>query len=465
MSLEAKSWRCWVVAALEPGARSRDERGFAVPTVMAALIAAFALATTTLVAVTPAQRGSIRDQDMKEALAAAEAGVSEALLHYNRIPSTGATPLPCIAGGIAARSVLADGTAIPDGQKWCEGVERQVTGVADASYTYWVRPSADQKQLEIVSEGSVSGVTRKVEVVARSSTGIFPFTDASVIGLNSISLDSNSHITADVATNGDITVLSNSEIDCNYAQIGLGRQIVGDDQDVTCEPPSEGSMSLPPVNQGDVPTNNSNIRITSGQDTWTKSPPTWSGHGTGAGTRQLTLNGNQSLTLGGTNYSFCKLTLNSNTNLFIASGATVRIYFDTPENCGLLSPATQLTMNSNSSIQATGSSPTHLSLLFVGSGSGGVTRAQLNSNTQANYACQHDFVIYGPRTDIEMDSNSYFCGAMAGKSIHLDSNSDIETNNLAEDYQVPADVIQHYTAEEFRDCAASPPAPAPDYGC
>ena len=63
------------------------EGGFAVPTVLFMLLAAFAVASVAAVASMSSQRGVVRDQDTKEALTAAEAGVSQALLHYNRVPA------------------------------------------------------------------------------------------------------------------------------------------------------------------------------------------------------------------------------------------------------------------------------------------------------------------------------------------------------------------------------------------
>lgn len=452
---DKRGWRRKPVA--RAAGRLREEAGFAVPVVMGALVVAFSLATVTLVAVFPAQRGAVRDQDTKEALAAAETGVNEALLHYNRIPATEPQSLPCVGGSPAARTTLADGSGVADGQKWCNGVQRSLVGVTGASYTYWVRPSADQNQLEIVSQGSVSGVTRKVEVVARSSTGIQPFGDASVLGLDFLDMKSNARIYADVATNGDITIDSQAQLTCAYAQVGLGRDVVGAGN--SC-PPTEASLSMPPVNQGDVATNNSNGRFFA-SDAYTGNVPAWN-----PTTRQLSLTKvglrETTLTLGGENYSLCKLTLNSNTSLFIASGANVRIYFDSPESCGLPDGATQLSVSSNSRISATGDS--QVALLFVGSETLR-TNAILSSNTQANLACEQDFVVYAPRTAITMQSNSYFCGALAGKSITLNSNSDIRTNNLATDFELPGDVVHHYAAEEFRDCGAISATPAPDNGC
>ena len=424
------------------------EAGFAVPIVMIGLVVVFALASVTVMASVGAQRGTVRDQQSKAALAAAEAGVSEALLHYNRIPVTTATP--CLVGSPAAPAAAAAGG-------WCQGVTRNLTGVEGATFTYWVLPSTGQ--IEIVSQGSIDGVTRRVDVVARSSSGLQPFTGlAGVIGLDFINMNSNGRITANVATNGDITMNSNAELNCSYARIGVGRAVItNSNAHYSCPSPDQGPTSLPPINQGDVATNNSNGNFF-GVDTYTSGAPSWN-----PTTRQLTLNSNTTLTMRGSNYSFCRLTLNSNSQIIVPSGGSVSMYFDTPEACGLSSPATQLSLNSNSRIAVTGANATQVALLFAGSDTR-VTRATLNSNTQANLACEQDFVIYAPRTAITLNSNSYFCGAMAGKSIQLDSNADIRNSNNATDFQLANSVAQHYVPEEFLECSIAAASP-PDAAC
>ena len=178
---------------------------------------------------------------------------------------------------------------------------------------------------------------------------------------------------------------------------------------------------LQPVFQGDVPTVNSNGRFFSQDLRSGASDVTWS-----SATRTLTLNGNSSVTLGGTNYSFCKLTLDSNSTLYIAAGAVVRIYFDSPEACGQPSGVTQLLMTSNTRIVSSSGAPTNAALLFVGSTSTPFrqTKAVLDSNTGSSGAgCSSSFVIYGPKTDLSLNSNATWCGALAGKSVALDSNS------------------------------------------
>jgi hypothetical protein len=395
------------------------------------------------------QRGTTRDQNTKEALAAAESGVNQALMHYNRIVGTASQP--CVVGepaGLASVG-MAGG--------WCSPVTRALGGVDGAEFTYWVRPTPGA--IEIVSQGRVDGVSRKVELVARSSSGLEPFSgSAGVVGLDYIHMNSNGRITGDVGTNGNITMNSNAEIHCDYAHIGPGRQVITNSNAVfDCPTPEQGTISLPPVNQGDVRTNNSNGRMFS-QDLASGGAPVWN-----ASRRELILNSNTTLTLGGTNYSFCSIILNSNSAIYIRSGATTRLYFDSPENCGYGSGATQLTLNSNSRISTTGGTPSHVALLFVGSDTRR-TSAILNSNTQANESCEQDYVIYAPRTDITFNSNSFFCGAIAGKSIMLNSNSDIRQSNLATEFELPNTVAHHFAPEEFVDCGAAATSP-PDAAC
>jgi hypothetical protein len=432
-----------------------------VPTVLLVSTVVFAVGTVGVVGAVNAQRGASRDESSKEALAAAESGVSQALLHYNRIVNTSAQP--CVAGnpaGLAARTVPSDP------QSWCPAVGPfSQPGVPGAEFTYWVKPTATQAGappdvIQIVSRGEVDGTARTIEVMARSSAGMQPFSgSAGVVGLDFLTLNSNAEITGDVGTNGSITMNSNAVINCDYAHIGVGRVVLENgNADFNCPTPEQGTISLPPVNQGDVPTNNSNARI-GNEDSFSSSPSyTWN-----PGSRELTLNSNTTLTLSGSNYSFCRLILNSNSAIYIAAGSTVRMYFDRPEACGYSSNTTQLALNSNSRISVTGGTPSQVALLFVGSNTIR-TNAILNSNTQVGNACDQDFVIYAPRTDITFNSNSHFCGAIAGRSIMLNSNSDIGQSNQASDFILPNTVAHHYVVEKFVECGSAPTDP-PDAGC
>ena len=70
----------------------------------------------------------------------------------------------------------------------------------------------------------------------------------------------------------------------------------------------------------------------------------------------------------------------------------------------------------------TNGDPANAAFYVVGSATR-ATRIQLNSNTQVAGTCEQNFVIYAPLSDVDFDSNSTYCGAIAAKSIHMDSNS------------------------------------------
>jgi hypothetical protein len=171
---------------------------------------------------------------------------------------------------------------------------------------------------------------------------------------------------------------------------------------------------------------------------------------------------NSTLTLGGSNYSLCKLTLNQNSSIFIATGASVRIYFDSPEECGYDDPSelTQFLLEQNTRITTTGAGD--VAFLFVGSDDL-LSQIHLKSNTQAS-SCEQDFVIYAPLSHILMDSNSTFCGGLASQSIEMRSNAHVFTNDLVDDFELPNTFAAHYQAEEFIECNVTG-GPTPDTGC
>ncbi|HEY8467636.1 MAG TPA: hypothetical protein VIL04_12635 [Solirubrobacterales bacterium] len=441
--------------------RVRCEEGFAIPTVLAVLVAAFAVGSAAVVASMGAQSGATRDLNTKAALAAAEDGVENALLRYNRIGTNNGAEL--------CRPVT------PHGQRtdgWC------AAPVADPEgrYLYWVRPTPTE--LEIVSAGTVDGVTRRVLAHATSAQstlgGKKPFTEHSVIGLDYVTQGANTQITASVATNGDVTQAGtpNSVINCTggNVQVGPSGTVKPPEPNIDC-PITHGWSELTPVNQGDVAQVNDNDRITkavngqTGGDTVSgnRSRVDWD-----PVARTLTLNQNVSITLGGANYSLCRLETKQNTNIFVVSGAQVRIYFDAPENCGFTSATTQLKMNQNSSIQASGGSQVNLALLFVGSDAI-PTSIELAQNTQAPGPCSQQFVLYAPRSAVSLAQNAYVCGAIAGKSISVAQNSRITASNLASEFELPGTESQYFTGYKpgtFIECTATdPPSGAPDQGC
>jgi hypothetical protein len=416
------------------------ESGFALPAVLFIVLAALAVAGAAVTASLGSQKGTSRDYDTKDALGVAEAGVEQTLERYNLSTTTP----PCTTG---CTGTLSNG----------------------GTYTTWTRltahscPGGPHDVLEIVSQGTADGVTRRVYTKANSASNECPFLDAGVIGLNSIHLDSNASITADVATNGNVLMDSNSNL-TGCAQVGEGYAVTGSGvAGWSCGlgAPLYGTTSLPPVNQGDVATNNANSTLLAHLG-GKKEDACYNGFradgtaSTVCGTRELVLTGNSTLTLTSGNYSLCRLELIQNSAIYIAAGAIVRIFFDSPEACGYNSGSpgtTQLRLDSNTRLTVNGGSAGHMALLFVGS-EDIETYIVLASNTLAQNACSQDFVVYAPRTNVELRSNSYYCGAIAGKTIEVDSNSAIRTSNDASGFDIDAGG-DHYYAEEFKECTGA----------
>src|SRR4051794_38917430 len=441
--------------------RLRAEHGFALPTVMMMLLAAFATVSVGVASTVNVQRGTVKDQSTKSALQLAETGVNQAMLHFNRIaasPSNACSPVSSTG---------------PDGTGWCPAVT--ATDPTGGTFTYQVKPASGV--IEIVGTGSSGDSIRRVDVQAHSAQGQQVFGTYQVQAGDWIHLDSNARIHAGTATNGDIVMSSNAK-QCGQASVGIGHQMstsanAGYFSDPNCTVPystvQQQQINLPPVNQGDVVTNNDNGRFFS-QDliSGNKSRVCWNGfNGNGqadasCGTRHLDTSANSSITLGGSKYSFCKLTMSSNSSLIVSSGHTISIYFDSPEACGYSSGVTQLDMSSNTRITTNDGGPVQVQLLFVGS----TTRATtllMSSNTDINASCVQNFVVYAPLTDIEMNSNSTYCGALAGKSLHLDSNADIRTNANSQGFIIPP-TAAHYTWDRFVECTAATASP-PNTGC
>jgi hypothetical protein len=437
-----------------------SEDGFAVPTVLLMIVAALGMAGIAVSASIQGQSGTVRDQQSKTALAVAESGAGQALLHYNRyglVPELN----PCEPIGSTG----------PDANGWCAPVAG--TSVNGGTTTYYVKPDPSGGELEIVSVGAFGGVTRRIEVAASSSSGQGMFVDADVKSEEGITLDSNSEIHSGSATNGDITLASNAK-HCGPASVGIGKELTGSGyySDVKCTTSGtvlEDEISLPPVNQGTAAEINDNgLLFSKDLISGNKGDACWNGFdGDGkktksCGERELLVDNNSSVTLGGEVYSFCKLTLKSNSSLYIAQGKHVTIYFDSPEACKYPSGTTQLELLSNSRITAAVGKAVNVALLFVGS-TARDTRIVLNSNTAVDGPCEQNFVIYGPYTDIELDSNTKFCGAMAGKSVHLDSNAEIWTSSGTDSWVVP-NTAPHFVVDRFVDCSTAT-AVVPDEGC
>lgn len=442
-------------------ARLRSEDGSAVVSAITLIVVGLTLAAAATVTATNVLRGSVRDEQTKDSLAAADAGLQVAMWRYNQVAASDS--LPCVIEGLGGE-LLADSTGA-DG--WCEAVTGEVN---DTSWFYQVRPtlvSIDvpdgtaeyRRRVEIVSTGT-SGqgfqdpLTRRVEVSAVAPTGEAVFGGVGAIGVDDVHVTGSGVINGTSGTNASMTVDSSGQL-CGDAQHGKGGGVTFDGDGSQCEgyTTSEGLITLAPPNQGDAPTNNSNGGIGT-TDPFTGPPAQYDWDATA---RTLSMASNVTLTLGSSTppYSFCQLTLEGNSSLIVGDGATVQIFFDTPESCGLAAGTAQLQMLGNSEIKTTSGNPTDAQLLFVGSDETSST-IELSGNS-----AQNNFVIYAPRHDITITGNGTYSGAIAGKTLTAGGSAEVNVSDDALGLDIG--VLIRYVREHYVECG--PAGTNPDDNC
>jgi len=396
---------------------ARREQGMALPTAIFAMIASFGLATAAVVASVDAQRGTHRDSNSKNAIAAADAGAGVALLRLNRFQSSLSETNPCVGPGGEAQEPEEDG--------WC--VATSPESVGSASFTYRVSAFEEGSPLSVVATGSADGVSRRIEVGLISYAGEEVFADEKLIGESNITLEGTPDIRTNIGTNGEIESDGSGTI-CGDIRHGVGQS--APEPDCGGEV-IEGNKTLPPViPPEDIATNNSNCRLDltcedpSEVDTYSKqrtSTNPWD-----AATRTINVSQNATLTLGGADYFVCKLVV-QNGELIMAEGSTVRIFFDTPENCGIAEGEAQVTVTGNGNIVSTGYNPSEGTFAVPGlylQGSPDIpTTVTLGGNSGTN-----ELMLYAPYSDLEIGGSATWIGMFAGNSVRMHGTPTIESD-------------------------------------
>jgi hypothetical protein len=450
----------------------RSERGMALPTALFAMIASLGLAGAAVISTVNVQQGSHRDSGSKSAIAAADAGANVALLRLKR-DSAELVSAPCLEG------------ATPSGG-WCPPVSGEVGG---AEYSYEISEvgaGCGAYDICIVSTGTGGGVSRRVEVSltetvgGSSGEGEGEGGPEGLIGDGDIEIENNADVRVSVGTNGNVHVFNNGNV-CGNIRNGVGKETVIDNNGTQCEgyTITEEDISLPPVSSfmpADIATNNSNYRLYQcvsannpegcEEDTYTgkwKSTIPYDPE-----TRTISTFNNASLTLGGGDYFVCKLELKNNSHLIMADGAQVRIFFDTPENCGYSSGVKQIDVSNNANITSTGYQADEekfdLPGLYVTGSDSIETITEWSNNSGTN-----EFVLYAPRSHVVLKNNSVFSGTIAGNTIHVSENAIVKNDD---GYELPPHLDPWQTeggppvfaAQYYVECSGDP-EPTPNAGC
>jgi hypothetical protein len=426
----------------------------AVATVLLLTVAGFALATATVIGSISTQRGTVRDQDTKAALAAADSAAYTALLRENKVLTT--STLPCLLTGALGGLV----PGLPSADGWCAA---QTGAVGDATWSYRIKPvnliyvlGQQRREIKIVATGVQDGVTRRVAVTASTLTGVDILGDERAIGLDWINVGTGNGkgIFVDSGTNGNFTATNASEV-CGDVRHGVGHQFIGQEHLCSGYYVTEGNKDLAIPDLAPVRASNDNIRLSNGQDpksgnvSW---DPT---------TKTLDMQGNSSVTLGGSSYLFCKLSMRGKSSLIMAKGSAVKIYFDSPANCGQASPATQVDISGNSNIVASGWNPSagvfELPGIYMLGSETDVCNVDMTGSAKTN-----EFVLYAPRCNVKLWGSSDYYGAVGAKTLDIGGSA-----RLLSDQNLPnpdINAILTYRIDRYVECGATPTTP-PDLGC
>jgi hypothetical protein len=454
----------------------RDERGMAVATALVAMTIAFTFASAAVVYSVNTQRGTARDHRVKEAIAAADAGANVALMRMNQFSKAVSTASPCIgvnAGMLVVAKAEADG--------WCP----QITGaVGNSTYAYRVGPNATacvESTSCVVAVGSSSGVSRRVEVTLSASPVGGPFSRAGVLGQEDIILDNNADIRVGVGTNGNVK-LSNGASICGDIRNGVGKKTTFEQSASQCSGyvKTEGNEVLPPVSSF-MPTNiataNYNYRLV---ECVTESPRSPSGCQSDSytkrwddtvpwnpTTRTIEPAQNSTLTLTGGDYFICRLYLGNNSHLIMGAEASVRIFFDTPEACQLKSGEAQIVVENNADITSSGyqtdESKYSLPGLYVtGSPSIPTKIVFANNSNGKNEESTNQFVLYAPNSNVYLENNATFKGAIAGKTVFLSNHATVEQDDGFKPPPIGGSNL--FTRQSYVECIGATSSP-PNGNC
>ena len=308
----------------------RDQDGIAIPTVMMATTIGFAFVTVSLVSSVNAQQGTVRDQRSKAALAAAEAGANVALMRSNRY-LTGTSQCVFPSGSWVGAPLMV-GTAT---NGWCPAVSGTV-GISTWTYqqSSAVSTAGAVQPTTIVSTGNSGGVTRRVAITVSPESGASIFAEEGVATSDFITMSGHPNIYTNAGSNGDVSFAGGAGI-CGIIRHGVGDDVTGVN---SCPgyPVTEGDRALAPLSESfrtTLVSTNRNCQIArtcTPAASYTKGGSFWN-----ASTRTISIGSNATLTLPTGDYLICRF-LGNNGSLVVPTGASVRIFFDKPEACGLI---------------------------------------------------------------------------------------------------------------------------------
>lgn len=452
--------------------RARSESGIAFPAAILLLFVISALSTVAAAAATSGMNQSGKDRSVKRALAAVDAGLQAALYGANKVTHEANT---CVTRG--ANGALAVSDPADDG--WCPP-QSEVLGDG-ATFTYRVSQGATVVengqtlvQRKIVSTGCVlvgaspaqcltdGGIARRARTTVASLNANL-FGAGGILSKETLTVENNAYIGANVTSNDDVVIQNNGEI-CGNVTYGpsAGDDFIGQNNATyNCPGTSARKASqeflMNPVDGNGARATNDNANFFA-SDPKTGSA-TWD-----AANRVLRVQNNSSVTLTGDTYSFCYLAVENNAQLIVAPRSAgrppLRIFIDKPENCaGAGSDRGNVKVENNAAIVNQTNDPAMLQLYVEGSTS--IATSVLFRNNSGGPDTV--LVVYAPNSSFALRNNGNFRGAIAAKRVAVENNGSLMWDDRATVVTMSTSTV--YQRRGWTECTAVADEPAPDMGC
>jgi hypothetical protein len=452
-------------------ALGRSEEGMALPFALFATIATMALAGAAVISSIDVQQGSHRDSQAKSAIAAADAGAGVAMMRLNRYADslTNASNQNCIGVSAEGKLVITGAT-----NGWCPAISGTV---GSSTYSYRVSAMVAGATMTIVSTGTAGGVSRRVAVALGAESVEKILKEEGLIGESSIHIEGGPHLRVNLGTNGSIETTEgegeNWEI-CGNARHGVGAEGPSEEE-LSCEgEEEEEEIILPPVSNflpPEIREDNADGRL---EQCITKDPQdpaeceddNYSGKRTSTHPfdpegLSISLEANDTLSLGSSekDYWLCQLTMSGSSELIMAAGANVSIFFATPEECGMSSSEPQIKVTGNSNIKATGFNPElgafDMPAIYMLGGPASVVEL-------AGTGGSNQFLLYAPDTEIRVLGTAEYNGVIAGGTLKLSGHPTFQQQSGFEPRGIPGNTL--YSRQSYVECSGAAVG-TPDENC
>jgi hypothetical protein len=303
----------------------KDERGVALGVSLGVMSVMSVIAALVFASSYELSQTTNSDRNDKRAFQAAEAGLQVATYRLNNL-----APLDeqCItnAGIVIIGTGCVGSGELSDGAEWSYHMTPVLSNGVCAGYAVSFDINDPELSLAprcVTATGTVNGVSKRVQARIVLFKGFPLFGAGGILCLKACTVKNTASVNGILASNGQVNLGNGSTVTggIKLGPSAPGPNVGNSNVSVSWRTFEQGGWVLSPVEIGNTDTvnDNENWDFSAGSNyTW---DPT---------TRELDLT-KGTMTLRGGTYNFCNLHLGNNSTIVLASGATARIFIDSPE--------------------------------------------------------------------------------------------------------------------------------------